>query len=148
MTAIPTSLDTLPDSLSASTSLPVGQLASSPDQALNHLPGQTELITSTVVIGLVTVGIVVLLCRAISAYYKYRVKSLGYKHEEKKREDEDKTGRYNDKVETAWRYLNDFYKNKDKGSLTDDEKKMAECSLKFLIGLMEEKTSNEKEKKE
>lgn len=94
-------------------------------------------IAMSILCGICIIGIILILCLTVSAVSKYAEQRLRLKHEESMRENEQKMQEYKNRLDSAWRCLNDFYKKKESGT-TDSEKKMAEASWQFLTTAFKE----------
>lgn len=101
------------------------------DIALAH-----EIATS-ILCGIGIMGIILILCLTVTAVSKYAEQRLRLNHEESKRKNEREMQEYKNRLDSAWRCLNDFYKKKESGT-TDIEQKMAEASWQFLTTAFKE----------
>lgn len=94
-------------------------------------------IATSILCGIGIIGIILILCLTVTAVSKYAEQRLRLKHEERKRNDDQKMQEYKNRLDSAWHCLNDFYKKKEQG-FTDSEKKMADASWQFLTTTFKE----------
>lgn len=97
----------------------------------------THEITSTILWAIGIIGLIIILGIAIIAISKYKEQQLRMVYEERKREDAQSMQEYKNRLDSAWRCLNDFYKKKESG-VTDGEQKMADASWEFLAAAFKE----------
>lgn len=94
-------------------------------------------ITTSILCGIGIIGIILILCLTVTAISKYVEQKLRLEHEESKRKDDQEMQEYKNRLDSAWRCLNDFYKKKE-SRITDSEQKMAEASWQFLTTAFKE----------
>lgn len=102
----------------------------------------TRNITASILWAIAIIGTTIILCVAISALSRYKEQRLRYRFEETKRKDEQALQEYRNRMDSAWRCLNNFYK-KNESVVTDSEAKMAEASLDFLASTINQPQKTE-----
>lgn len=127
----------LPDTISIVTTPKEVILHSCPAATTQLDVALTHEITSTILWAIGIIGVTIILGIAIVALSKHYEQKLRQSYEERKRKDDQTMQEYKNRLDSAWRCLNDFYKKRESG-VTDGEQKMANASWDYLVGTFKE----------
>lgn len=127
----------LPDTMAIATTPKEVIFHSCPVAATQMDVALTNEITSAILWAIAIIGVIIVSGIAIISFSKYKEQKLRMVYEERKRKDDQSMQEYKNRLDSAWRCLNDFYKKRETG-VTDGEQKMADASWGFLTAAFKE----------
>lgn len=128
----------LPDTIASATSPKEVFFHSCPSTTTQYDVALTHEVTSAILWAIGIIGLIIAICITVNAISMYMGQKLRLKHEENKRRDERAMQEHKDRLDSAWRCVNECYKNKATG-VSDEESKMVKASWEYLTKEFNEK---------